>query len=697
MQLSSADPVLVSQVLTMGMFSSVLAVAIAIFAAGLAAAFGVGLAWPDYQSLAFVALASGTWLALFVMLVQHVGRLGTLETLMRRAASLDDLAEGPWAELAAQERAALVPSATSGKPPRRTRSAADLLRNGSRAVPALLNPFPWLQSGQAVLVSIGLFGTFFGLSFGLKDSIPCISADASGHQACVDEAKKAADARAAAHPLAAADASAAAPLDDDTLAMQEGMTRLLGGARTAFSKSVAGVGLGLSYMLLWRLSERRRSRLLTDTARRVDGWHEYATPEELARERMSEVTSELRALRAAQPDTDALTAAAASLARGAASLEAVGRSLGGVSTSLATFSADTLAKQVADGVDRAVSQRLQPAMDSIAQALHQLHRDKEEQDERVRVQLSALVDDLRVRALDPMSAEVQATNVQTRRVAEAVAQLGASVASSSEAVRASSEQMRDLTGNLANFQEDALVRLADFAKSLQTTLEAFTVNTESSFRQMGSDIRGSVQAAEAAMAGQRSAFEASAAEARRAFSTQTEVLTAAGGVASDAIRGAGIEAGEALRAVRGEFVGALAQEREALAGVLRELDGAFKRDLSERNAFALQTAEATARVQDVVKAVSVLAASAAAGDAAYRAVATDTSKSLARALADLNRSNELLYESLTEYLNKTHTEHQRYMKELDEHIARILNDIHGTAEGIARVVHEVRTNADVRA
>jgi hypothetical protein len=75
----------------------------------------------------------------------------------------------------------------------------------------------WLSTGQGVLVSVGLVGTFLGLTLGLLDSVEHL-------QGSPDE-------------------------------MKVGMEALLGGAKLAFVKSIAGVACGMIWALRYRQLE----------------------------------------------------------------------------------------------------------------------------------------------------------------------------------------------------------------------------------------------------------------------------------------------------------------------------------------------------------------------------------------------------------------------------------------------------------
>jgi hypothetical protein len=493
-------------------------------------------------------------------------------------------------------------------------------------------------------VSVGLFGTFVGLSMGLHDSIPYIDQLDAEHEERLS-----------------AMATGSPGENRQAAAMQVGMSNLLGGARTAFSKSVAGIGLGLSYMLLWRLAQAEHRRRLELIARHVDSFYAFVSTDELLGERLAEVAEQLRGLREGQPDASALTSAGSSLADGASKLALVAERLSSVSDVLHEFRADVIAREVAKGVGTAVDQRLAPTMLQISKELRILHDMKQAQDEAVTRQLRELVDSLREQALLPIAREVAATNEQTRGVTAVVRELGASVAESSAAVHAATTQMSELTIHLSAFQRDALGQLNSFADNLSE-----------------------------AMSSQRAAFESSAEAATRSFSAQTTALTSAGDVASAAIRRAGAEASETLITVRTTFAEALEGQQGALKAVLTELETSFRRDLAERAKFQQITSDAIRNVQKLLLETSI-------SDAELRQVTIEASNTLGRALGDTGKqvaanreALNQLREALAEHLRAAHDSHRDFMKKEDAHLADVLGKLYGLVDEIVRATHAVR-------
>lgn len=147
----------------------------------------------------------------------------------------------------------------------RTGSAASEVGADGAAV-ALLRPPALLSTGQAVLVSLGLIGTFLGLTLGLTQALPNLTqhGETAPNVASSGETSESAVAAAPFEP-------AAASKDDAVIdKMQKGMGNLLGGAQLAFAKSLAGVTFAMLWVLRLRYVESRRDKYLDALAEELD-------------------------------------------------------------------------------------------------------------------------------------------------------------------------------------------------------------------------------------------------------------------------------------------------------------------------------------------------------------------------------------------------------------------------------------------
>lgn len=128
----------------------------------------------------------------------------------------------------------------------RTRSIEDDIHPESSGFSESLGLHPLFSTGQAVLISLGLIGTFFGLTIGLVEAVPLLSG------------------------------VNASPED-----IQKGMKALLGGAQLAFTKSIAGVFFGMLWAMRLRATEHSRDRWVDSWVSYLDGKWPLLTPEQL--------------------------------------------------------------------------------------------------------------------------------------------------------------------------------------------------------------------------------------------------------------------------------------------------------------------------------------------------------------------------------------------------------------------------------
>ncbi len=167
----------------------------------------------------------------------------------------------------------------------RTASAAMEVGADGASVTALRPP-ALLATGQGVLVSLGLIGTFFGLTLGLTDALPNLI-DRRGDGA----AQTTPTSGAAVAGVPAEDAGKDGSSDNETEIekMQGGMEALLGGAQLAFAKSLAGVAFAMLWGLRLRHAESRRDEYLDGLAHDLDGRWPLLTSQHLQLHAASEI------------------------------------------------------------------------------------------------------------------------------------------------------------------------------------------------------------------------------------------------------------------------------------------------------------------------------------------------------------------------------------------------------------------------
>jgi hypothetical protein len=451
-----------------------------------------------------------------------------------------------------------------------------------------------LQHVQALLISLGLVGTFVGLSMGLQGAVPCIDPNDAGFEACKTAAVQALG--EAGQQLSDADKAGAA--------MQRGMSELLGGARLAFSKSIAGVGLGVLYLFAIRdveaqLRRRRRSFVLSVLNR-----CEVRTSDDVMRDHLTQLVDTLATrFKASMSDQTALTTAASSLAGAAVQIEGSVNKLSAAATNLGGLSAAAIGENVGRAMDRTVTIQLKPALDGIGQQLvavkqlvEQVERYKAENDKVVTERLEQLTATLRVEVLQPMGAEVQRAAAQTERAALAINNLAPLIQVSAAATAKAAAGTTVLGQELQAFQSKTLVLLQEHNEKQSAAL---TRSGDAIVRAVEAAVRGLTQ--------QEAAFKQAAALAERTFTAQTAAVTAAGQKSAEAIQAAGATASEVLTKVQEQLVGGVQSQieelRRLLAG-LKELSSTFAvTDQAQRDAVG-QLATQTSKTLTTIHSVS---------------------------------------------------------------------------------------------
>ncbi len=595
-------------------------------------------------------LMSSTWVALAVTLFGSLfwkGR-GWRESALSLSKTDPHEAGSPWAAAWGAFRESHV---QTGKGPVRTASARDWFRRGASEAPEEVRPHAVLQTGQAMLVSIGLLGTFFGLGMGLLGALDDM-------------------------------------LNPDPAVMQLGLAALLGGAKTAFSKSFTGVGLSVVWQVWWRAAEHEVDASLRHLAERLDKEVPFVTPTELLQRSIAE-------LAAKQPDAKAFDKGAVALQHAAASLAGTGETLKSVSTkldsSLQGFSAEAIGEHVAQAVRYIVDQQLAPVMGDIRTELVVLREMKREMDEAVRRQLGDLVEELRVRALTPITEEVKEVSRVVQGVSGHLTETRQAMEATRESVIQVARATKMLTGEMSTFQQQTLGRLGDFAGNLERIIHEFSTNTAADFDRIGQHIRAAVDESVRGLAEQRIAFKESATEAVTAFKGQSELLAETGRQASSVIDRAGngiiasVEkttdgAMKALRSVQEEFSGTLADQRGALSGVLDQLTAAYKREVEARE-------QMNQRLRDASAAVDRLNAEMKLVNSVMDGQTSAMLEQVSRAVADLAAAHGAFdtgTRAIQDWALKLAMEHERFQQEEDEHLAQVLEGLHRVATEISR-------------
>ena len=388
----------------------------------------------------------------------------------------------------------------------------------------LANPISYALPGQptspyrfvpALLTTIGVAGTFVGITYGLAD----FNTKGTSDQMIASAAN------------------------------------LLAGMKTAFYTSLCGLGAGAWFMLLLSRHQKIRAAEYQSC---------YTALDEIA---VSHSATTL--LHGLQPENQERLAeqqlqAAESMSR---TNEQLANTIGALGSSLQELSADNLAKTISTAIEKVVRDELAPPMAKIPQVIDDLkpiqqrledmlaNFTSEQIAERLTYavgevvktqikppldQLPAAIEELKEikqdqgqKLIELLTSAirdeiVQPVMAQTQTVAESVSQTTQSVDQLSINVNNMIERLTETTGTLNEFQRDTLTKLQDFAESLKGILTQFKDDTEGTLDRVGTEINNALATAIEGMTLQREAFETSAGKAAEAFIEQNATLAKVG-------------------------------------------------------------------------------------------------------------------------------------------------------------------------
>jgi hypothetical protein len=367
----------------------------------------------------------------------------------------------------------------------------------------------------ALLTTIGVAGTFLGITLGLGDFSTV----------------------------------------GDSARMMASATTLLSGMKTAFVTSLVGLTAGGFFMFLLGREQRLRHEKFLKTSSGLslvaialspsallhnlqsEGQEKLAEQQLLAAQSAKEVNEKLAStinelessLKALSADELGATISEAirvvvrnelapTMAKIPEVLEELRPLHQSISEMLSGLSGDKLASQLGETVGAVVRSELKPPLDALPQAVDELKQIKADTGREL---INLLTASLRADVIEPLVSEVH-------RVNETVVSTTTSVEKLSDGVNAMMNRLTATTDTLNEFQRDTLTKLSDFAASLKGILEEFNRDTAGTLEGVSTAINNALHSAIQGMEIQRDAFEASADKAAKAFGEQNSTLRLVG-------------------------------------------------------------------------------------------------------------------------------------------------------------------------
>ncbi|MEZ9281821.1 hypothetical protein AB4082_19410 [Vibrio cyclitrophicus] len=307
----------------------------------------------------------------------------------------------------------------------------------------------------ALLTSIGITGTFLGITIGLSHF----------------------------------------SMAGDSKALLSSAAELLEGLKTAFYTSLAGLSTSAIFMALLKWSSSSISNAQQRFLLNISKEYFEASAVYYLKDMGSE--SQRDAINAQLRSADTIELMGTNIADALSSFGGVGDS----------FNGDVIASKVSEAMTGAIETQMVPALDAIKSELSTLKDIKEQSQQEL---VSLLVKEMKSELIEPVTVELQKTSEAVLESNEVTAELNRNVEKVVTSTAATVSTIND-------FQKETMVKLQEFAESLKTILTSFSEETQGAMGTIASEVKGMLGDATDGMEKQRIAFEQSSQTAASAF------------------------------------------------------------------------------------------------------------------------------------------------------------------------------------
>lgn len=307
----------------------------------------------------------------------------------------------------------------------------------------------------ALLTSIGITGTFLGITIGLSHF----------------------------------------SMAGDSKALLSSAAELLEGLKTAFYTSLAGLSTSAIFMALLKWSSSSISNAQQRFLVNISKEYFEASAVYYLKDMGSE--SQRDAINAQLRSADTIELMGANISDALSSFGGVGDS----------FNGDVIASKVSEAMTGAIETQMVPALDAIKSELSTLKDIKEQSQQEL---VSLLVKEMKSELIEPVTVELQKTSEAVLESNEVTAELNRNVEKVVTSTAATVSTIND-------FQKETMVKLQEFAESLKTILTSFSEETQGAMGTIASEVKGMLGDATDGMEKQRIAFEQSSQTAASAF------------------------------------------------------------------------------------------------------------------------------------------------------------------------------------
>ncbi|MEL6115333.1 hypothetical protein P0Y67_08970 [Photobacterium sp. SP02] len=307
----------------------------------------------------------------------------------------------------------------------------------------------------ALLTSIGITGTFLGITLGLSEF----------------------------------------SMAGDSKALLTSAAELLEGMKTAFYTSLAGLSSSAVFMALMKFSSSSLAKAQTQLINTLSSQYFEASPiyylKNISNEGQREVLE--------------------AQLRSAKVMESMGEKMDATMSSLTqlgfSFNGDVIAQKISHALSESIQNQMTPVLGEIKKELATLKEIKEQSQKDL---VALLVREMRIELIEPVAVELNKTSEAVSNSNEIATQLNSNI----EKVVTSTSQT---VATINEFQKETMTKLQAFAESLKDILNSFKQDTQGAMTTIATEVQGMLQNASQGMEQQRTAFENSAQRASGAF------------------------------------------------------------------------------------------------------------------------------------------------------------------------------------
>ncbi len=308
----------------------------------------------------------------------------------------------------------------------------------------------------ALLTSIGITGTFLGITLGLSEF----------------------------------------SMAGDSKALLSSAAELLEGMKTAFYTSLAGLSTSAIFMAFMKFSSSRLSRAQRNFTQLISTQYFEASAVMYLKNMSNESQDQV----------------VAAQLRSAQVMEALGSKMDSTVDTLGrlgdSFNGEVIAQVISSALTESIETQMSPALKGIKDELATLKDIKEQNQKEL---LDIVIGEMKVQLIEPVTAELSKTAAALENNNEISAQLNNNV----EKVMTSTAETVE---TIDKFQQETMTKLQAFAESLKDILGSFKQDTQGAMSQIASEVKTMLEDAILGMEGQRLAFGESTEQAASAFS-----------------------------------------------------------------------------------------------------------------------------------------------------------------------------------